>query len=1042
MAIVDHPFHSYGHRRFQFRLRHRSTLKLCLGLLSSSKIVESIGSSLIALTLMWANVSPAEASSAADRRTCLSKNPESAIRACTRLIKSGRQSGYNLSLTYTGRGIAHLNRNRCAKAVKDFTSAIKFNPKNKEAYNYRGRCNHRKSHYELAISDFSEAIRIDPKYASAYFSRANIYKRLGNLDLSASDFYKTISFGNRDAHLKFEAHYQLTIVALEQGRLKNGEKHIRQALAILDKNHHHRNRKLARGLNLLGLIYKRQGRYEDAIPLYKQAIAHLENAEKRNTVSLAASKENAKLQAQVMNNLANIYSQQSRFDDALELVNHAYLLRNFTFGPRHSSVANSLVSLGNAHSKVGNHDRAISEFKKALAIESQKAGEEQYFTLLSIAQTYSLAGRNAEALQFYKRAVEASVGRFGKNHPSSARALNGLAYAQAKAGELESALVQARSAESVFSMLQQRENGGQANLHKPSDKSEHEPAIVSIAYRYILNDSHLSQALTMEAFAAAQRYENTSVSAALTQMAARSGVGNKDLSKLVRTQQDLNTRWHSIDKKLINAFWIPDAGRDENAISKLRLELASVERQVTQLSKQIRTKFPKYGELTNPLPVAAVDARGLLESDEALVTYLVLKNETYVWAITRDAIILRKIDRSRAYLEQKIEHLRKSLDPTALHHVGEPGSTQEQLCRGFEREARENTACKAYSMDLGRAHVLYNLLVGPITPAIAGKRHLIIVPSGPLTGLPFHILVSKASPAGGTLDDRLKVADWMIRHWAISIVPSVTSLRALRHFASKGRANRAFIGIGDPVFLKPREKKATRTRAAKATRGYSTYFRGRLADVDRLSGAIPPLPDTADELREVGRVFQARKSDIILGRKASETTLKNLSANGQLDDFRVVHFATHGLVAGEIKGLAEPALALSIPSKATEIDDGLLTASEVAQLKLNADWVVLSACNTAAGDKPGAEALSGLARAFFYSGSRALLVSHWPVVSEAAVQLTTKTFTSLKADPTMRRAEALRRSMLALIDEGKPYQRHPSYWAPFIVVGAGGKQGN
>ena len=162
---------------------------------------------------------------------------------------------------------------------------------------------------------------------------------------------------------------------------------------------------------------------------------------------------------------------------------------------------------------------------------------------------------------------------------------------------------------------------------------------------------------------------------------------------------------------------------------------------------------------------------------------------------------------------------------------------------------------------------------------------------------------------------------------------------------------------------------------------------------------------------------------------------------GQLDDYRIVHFATHGLVAGEIKGLAEPALVLSLPATATEADDGLLTASEVAGLKLNADWVVLSACNTAAGEKPGAEALSGLARAFFYAGTRALLVSHWPVVSEAAVKLTTGVFAALKSNPTIGRAEALRRSMLALIDGDAPHERHPAYWAPFIVVGEGGRQG-
>jgi CHAT domain-containing protein len=185
--------------------------------------------------------------------------------------------------------------------------------------------------------------------------------------------------------------------------------------------------------------------------------------------------------------------------------------------------------------------------------------------------------------------------------------------------------------------------------------------------------------------------------------------------------------------------------------------------------------------------------------------------------------------------------------------------------------------------------------------------------------------------------------------------------------------------------------------------------------------------------------------DVFLGERASVQSVKTAS----LSNRRIIHFATHGLVPGDLDGLTQPALALTSPELAAPADgDGLLKMEDILALKLNADWVVLSACNTASADgKGGAEAVSGLGRAFFYAGARALLVSNWPVDSPSARKLMTELFRRQAADASLDRAQALRQAMLEMIDTGSQHDArdkplysyaHPLFWAPFSLVGDGG----
>ena len=209
-------------------------------------------------------------------------------------------------------------------------------------------------------------------------------------------------------------------------------------------------------------------------------------------------------------------------------------------------------------------------------------------------------------------------------------------------------------------------------------------------------------------------------------------------------------------------------------------------------------------------------------------------------------------------------------------------------------------------------------------------------------------------------------------------------------------------------------------------------------------GQLPRLPDTAVELASIAGALGLDPAKVLyLGKKANEQAVET----ADLSRYRIVDFATHGLVAGDLNGLTQPALALTAPAVAGVGGDGLLTMEKILALKLDADWVVLSACNTATGAAAGAEAASGLGQAFFYAGTRALLVTNWSVHSQSARDLVTDLFRRQAADPKLTRAEALRQAELALMDgqgfrddKGKTLfsYAHPLFWAPYTIIGEGG----
>ena len=301
------------------------------------------------------------------------------------------------------------------------------------------------------------------------------------------------------------------------------------------------------------------------------------------------------------------------------------------------------------------------------------------------------------------------------------------------------------------------------------------------------------------------------------------------------------------------------------------------------------------------------------------------------------------------------------------------------------------------AFDVAAAHQLYAELVAPVAAPLKGATHLIVVPAGPLLSLPPGLLVTQPTPAPAGPPEKAdyRQVPWLGKQVAISVLPALTSLKSLRA-AGRSKAPQPFIGFGDPAFAgAPGDTRSMATIA-------SLCREGAAVDSELVRG-LPRLRDTAGEIRQIAKTLKASDSDVILGAQAK----------------------------------SEPALALTPPATPTADEDGLLDAAEIAQLKLDADWVVLSACNTAAPDgKLGGQSFSGLARAFFYAGARALLVSHWAVASQPTALLTTSLFEAYGRDQSLGRAAALRSAQLKLL--GDPAMSHPALWAPFVLVGDGG----
>jgi len=796
---------------------------------------------------------------------------------------------------------------------------------------------------------------------------------------------------------------------------KNAEEMYRSGFAIYETQVGLEHPHIATLLNNIGQLYYLQGRYTDAEKVLLRALQIKKKFFSPDHISLAES----------LNHLGYTYYLQDDHKKAAETLDEAIRIWSLPGYERLRYKLSAVVWRSVIKFKQGNDKAALEDLNNALDQLIDIYGEDS-LVLATIYQElghiYEKQGKIRDAEQSYLLALEAAGTLSDGDRIEEILTNSDLALLKAKDGRLQESITSARKSIAGMQKRIDRYSGSRASKLATELKPLREAAIAHVdIIRQILDQDQKSdtQQLINESFLTAQISRSSNVAQALSRMAQRFAAKQGPLAKLVTQQQELQAKNLEIEGLLNAAIQKPAKQRDTKVEKALRQSSLKINAALKKTEAIIEKRFPEYAQLTKPQVLDIKSVQALLNNDEAIVLYLFGQKQGFSWTITPTSASLHRINSGRDKISDDVKTLRSYMIPDAITALSD---------------------IKPVPMDL--AHGMYQELLGKQIKDVSAT-HLIMIADGALQSLPMSALVTKMPDQPiKTLVDHNKVA-WLANTRAVSVMPDIGSIGMLRKTLSTQEKSQAanFLGIGDPALKDASKQIALRSKQKLATRGATTLrsiigANRAAVDVDVVA-SMEELPDTANELKTIGSLLKANNNDIYLRQEATQEKIETL----KLDQYKVVQFATHGLMAGDFQGLFEPALVLT-PTLSEDLQkgDGLLTASEITELKLNADMVVLSACNTAAPDgSPGAEGMSGLGRAFFYAGGRSLLLTHWAVLSDAAVSMTTGMFSYMKNDSNMHKAEAARRSKLDIINsKDKPYYAHPLFWAPFAIVGEAG----
>ncbi|MFY9822751.1 MAG: CHAT domain-containing protein [Thermoanaerobaculia bacterium] len=773
----------------------------------------------------------------------------------------------------------------------------------------------------------------------------------------------------------------LGILASMRGDVELSSQYFTRALEIY-RNLAPGSPDMARGLLSQGIIAGSRADWRLASDYLEQALAIMEHvAPKHPAVEL------------ILGNLGVVAYESGDFGTASKYLERILALQRRR-APASIETALTLANLAELDRNNGNLQRAKDRLKQALAIQQVKAPSslDKSGSMRILGLVYFELGKQELALQYLRQAL-AIEERLAPNSASEAEAAYSIAIALKSTQPM---LAQQYFLRAISSLESQIGKLGESQEIKARVRGH------SIHYYQDAIELMVDQGETIQAF---NILERSRARALIALLAERDMLFTKDLPDELRDALSrLAARYDSVQQQLAHT----NPEKEKNKSNSLAVELERLRHEHEDTLSRVRSSSPRFADLQYPEPLQFSTSQQALDPGTVLLSYSVGRNRSFIFILTSSGPLeVKALSIPEKELRRDVELLRKLI-------------LESRLGAGLN-----STQWKTFMSTSNR---LYTMLIEPCAPTIEQAKRILILPDGPLHTLPWSALIRKRKDHEGPGNTWQYLAEWKPIHTALSstLFAELRKARPLPQTSLEATLP-SLAAFGDPLY----------------PLGLTAGNKENLTDARILSAAergftFESLPGTRNEVQLISNLYSPRAM-VFLGSEASEENAKSLPRNT-----RIVHFATHATLDERLP--LNSAVVLSIPERFEEgKENGLLQAWEIfEQVRLDADLVVLSACESGLGTEMGGEGLIGLTRAFQYAGARSVMASLWKISDRTTAELMVRFYKHLKDG--LPKDEALRAAQMELIrgpiqvknekgevetiDASAPY-----YWAAFQIYG-------